>query len=112
MSSSQHSLTRPRIPFFIAGVVTGVLALTLLVSGGALLVADVKKDGNGSEARRSPGVNADVKAGAQLPALEPIAWATLGIGVFFALITAGLAALAIRPRQTHTDTGATVLQHA
>ena len=243
-STARHSLEKPRIPSFIAAVLTGVLALTLLVSGGALLWADGKKDGDGylstdrqafdtdtaalvtgnvdvdidgaewlvetgrsddvrlsvkpqsSEpvfvgiaptrdvrryldgtahtrvddfdyapfgdfeagyrhrdgARRadrpagerfwiasasgtgtqnltwdvgdgdwsivvmnadgSPGVHAAIKAGAQLPALEEIAWVTLGIGVFFALITAGLGALAVRPRRPHTDPGATVLQHA
>ena len=238
MSSTEthtHAKTRPRIPFIVAGVLTGVLALTLLASGAGLLWADGQKDGDGylntdrhafgtdtaalvsgnvdvnldgaewlvesddlddvrlsvapqssdkpvfvgvaptSDVRRyldgtahtrvddldyapfgvfgdfsadyrdsagaeradrpgderfwatsasgtgtqnltwdlgegdwsivvmnadgSPGVHADIEAGAQLPALDEIAWTAVGGGVIFAIVTAGLVALAVPPRR-------------
>lgn len=238
MTSSQTSLAKPRIPSLVAGVLTGVLALTLLVAGAGLLWADGKKDGDGylstdrhafgtdtaalvtgnldldidgaewlvdsrdvddalisvapqsskpvfvgiartSDVRRylggtahttvtdiddeplglfgdfsaryrdsagaaradrpagqgfwiasasgtgtqdmtwdvrdgdwsivvmnadgSPGVRADIKAGAQLPILDELGWTAIGAGVLFVLMTAGLGALAVRPRRPRTD---------
>jgi hypothetical protein len=48
MSSTQnHTHSKLRIPLLVAGVLTGVLALGLLVAGGGLLWADGQKDGRG-----------------------------------------------------------------
>ena len=48
MSSPQnHTNSKRRVPFLVAGVLTGVLALGLLLSGGALLWADGQKDDDG-----------------------------------------------------------------
>ena len=73
---------------------TGTQNLTWDLGEGDWSIVVMNADG-------SPGVHADIKAGAQLPALDEIAWTTVGGGVIFALITAGLVALAVQPRRAH-----------
>lgn len=46
-TSVNHSPSRPRVLSLSAGVLSGVIALTLLVSGGAMLWADAQKDADG-----------------------------------------------------------------
>jgi hypothetical protein len=47
----------------------------------------------------SPGIAADVDAGAKLPYLDEIAWSALGTGGFLLLTATGLLVLAFRPRK-------------
>jgi hypothetical protein len=71
---------------------TGTQNLTWDLAEGDWSIVVMNADG-------SPGVHADIEAGAQLPALDEIAWTTVGGGVIFAIITAGLVALAVQPRR-------------
>ena len=61
------------------------------------------KEGNWSvvvmNADGSPGVAADIRAGANLPFLTPLAWGTLGTGALLAILATILLVTADRPRR-------------
>jgi hypothetical protein len=73
---------------------SGPQTLTWDVRHGSWSVVVMNADG-------SPGVDARVRAGAELPALDEIGWSALGVGL--ASVLAALAALLLgRPRRPHT----------
>ncbi len=81
---------------------TGPQAVDWEVEDGDWSVVVMNADG-------SLGVDADISAGANAPFLDELGWTALGGGVIFALLSAGLIRVAIRPR---TRSQATAIQHA
>jgi hypothetical protein len=69
---------------------TGPRTLTWDVEDGDWSIVVMNADG-------SPGVQADVSAGAKLPYLTEIGWSALGAGAILLLTAAGLIVLAVRP---------------
>jgi hypothetical protein len=67
----------------------GRRTITWKVRGGHWSVVVMNADG-------SRGVDADVRAGARIPVLEPIAWGAIGIGFVLLAGAGGLTALALR----------------
>jgi hypothetical protein len=69
----------------------GTQTLRWRVRNGSWSVVVMNADG-------SPGVRADIRAGARIPFLSAVGWSAIGAGAFFVVVAGALFAVAIGPR--------------